>query len=684
MIRLLLGYLLLAAGTVPVAVACHRLSRALVRGAWERLAVTLFLVTLQIVLSMQLLGALEAWRPLPYIVVALLGAGLVWLLAGRIRPDVAEDGEADGEGSATFPTWVKVVAVAVPVALVTAALVNLLFAADTANDSTLYHRAMVAAWYRTNTIWRIGAFENGVYEGAYWSNGDLFGMWSAIPLGRDYLLQISSLVWALGLFSTVVAAVRSTRVGTWGAVLAGSAVLCAWGVSYGQLSTFHVDLLSAQAGAFMFWAGLQWLCRGNRLRWALLAGLAAGLAAGTKQAALPFAGLCAVVLVVIALRRRLWGQAAVMVLAAAAPTVIWPLRNLVLTGNPLWPLSLGPLPGADPGYTTIDVNQSVLGLARGEPSRTAATLVFALLVAYGPLLLGIALGARRLWDWARENRVVWFGLVAPLAALASYVVTPVTGFSQTQIFISMRFVAPQVTALAIVLAAATLGEGHHIRRWRALFAAAIIYGFLTVALTHALPSVFQWPPWSWVAATVAGCLAGTALVRGWFRDVPTKRVATVCLVAAGLLVAVAAPARAAHWYPFHVGYEDAEPAAQWFSATEPTGRNIAFAGMLSGWLHGRDLSNDVYYLGKPAENHGMTYWDEQSEWERALQEACTDYLVVGSDAVKWGRPLPEFEWAAQSRILTPVELAPNPPGARNEVMVYEVQRDPAVTCSPPE
>lgn len=695
----LLSLLILATATVPVVLACRHLASRLVAGGWERWAMTLFLVVLQIVLSMQLLGAVGGWRPLPYIAVALVGAGLVELIARRLRTDTGaeagteagptgadtDDDTNTGAKAASVPRWLKVLAVAAPVFLLTAAVVNVLFAPDAANDSTLYHRAMVAAWFRTNTIWRIGAFENGVYEGAFWSNGDVFGMWATIPFARDYLLQLCSLVWVAGAFSGLVAAGRALRLPTWSALVAASAVICAWGVSYGQLSTFHVDLLTLQAAVVLLWTGILWLRGDRRLRWFVLAGLAAGLAAGTKQAALPIAGLLVVVLLVAALRRRMWGHGVALALCTLVPAAIWPLRNLALTGNPLWPFDFGPFPGAEPGYTTISVNDSVLHLVARERVSGLVAVALALTVAYGPLLVGIVLGGRSIWRWALAERLRAFLVIAPLVGLAAYFVTPITGFADIQVFITMRFLTPEVAALVLALGAAVLGAtGAHPKRWHVFFAIAIAYGALTVAVTHMFPSSFQWPVWAWPVAAAVAAAVGVLSANGSLARIPPKAAATAAVAVFAVGVAVAIPLRALHWYPLHVGFEEAQPAAEWFEEHEPQDANIAFAGILSGWLSGRDLSNDVYFLGRPAENHGTTHWDDKAQWEAALQDACTDYLVVGDNANKWGRPLPEWDWAQSSAILHPVDLAPRTASSRYDVRVYTVDRLPGAPCTPPE
>lgn len=698
---LLLPVLIFLAATVPVVLACRRLASRLLRGTWERWAMTLFLVALQIVLSMQLLGALGAWRPVPYLLVALVGAGLVELIARRLRDEPApplhetepagseaEDPVEDATGG--VPRWLRILAVAAPVFLVVAALVNVLFAPDAANDSTLYHRAMVAAWYRTNTIWRIGAFENGVYEGAFWSNGDVFGMWVVVPFARDYLVQLCSLVWAAGAYAGVVAAGRALRLSTWRAVVVASAVMCAWGVSYGQLSAFHVDLLTLQAAVVLLWTGILWL-RGDdglgqhrRLGWIVLAGLAAGLAAGTKQAALPIAAILVVVLVVTAFRKRMWSHGIVLALCTLVPAAIWPLRNLALTGNPLWPFAFGPFAGAEPGYTTISVNDSVLHLVAREGARGLVAVALALALGYGPLLAGILLGLRASWRWARRERVLTFLVIAPLIGMAAYLVTPITGFADMQVFVTMRFLAPEVAALTLALGAAVLADAApHPRRWRSLFAFAIVYGTATVAVTHMFPSAFQWPLWAWPVGALVAAAIGILAAKGSLGRVRPKVMASASIAAACIMVVVALPLRAVNWYPIHTGFEEAQPAAEWFEEHEPEGVNIAFAGIMSGWLHGRDLSNNVYFLGRPAENHGTTYWEDKSQWEAALQEACTDYLVVGDNANKWGRPLPEWDWAQHSAILHEVALPPRTLTSNYDVRVYMVDHAPGTACNPP-
>jgi len=127
--------------------------------------------------------------------------------------------------------------------------------------------------------------------------------------------------------------------------------------------TSYVDPATTAAVIATWWLGLR-LFRERDGSTALLFGTAAGLAAGTKDTSLfliaPIVGwvLLAAGWEAItgaqpgALWRRLWSPAARRVVLCVLPLVIlggsWYVKDLLIHGNPLYPIAIGPLPGLPP------------------------------------------------------------------------------------------------------------------------------------------------------------------------------------------------------------------------------------------------------------------------------------------------------------------------------------------------
>ncbi len=674
---------LLAAATAPVVLACWSLARVLVVDTFERVALALLLATVQIVLTMQFLGAVEQWKRAPLLVAAWAGSAVVYVVGRRIEAPAAVGPEAESSGE--FPRWARLTLLGALLTLGAAGLLAAAYAMDSANDSLLYHRPMVAAWLRTGTIWRIGAFENGsTYEGAFWSNGDVFSMWLAVPYGRDYLVQMSSLVWATGCLLAATCAARHLGLRFWSALLVGAVFATAPNVAAGQLNALHIDTMVSFGGAAMLWFGLRWMRSDDRVLWLALAGLSAGLAAGAKQSALPIVGVFLLVLMVLAVRRGQWAGALLVVAGAAAPCLVWVARNWALRGNPLWPVDAGPLRGAK-GAWEFDTDRSALAALRANPKQTLTFLVAGICL-YGPVVFLAAASLPRMWRRAKEDGLVWFGILAPLIAYGFYLVSPTTGQNRENILLTQRYFSPAVLAAVLVLGACRLaGEERRIRRWQALLVATVVFDVFAIAAGHLIPGLFHWPVWTWAGGLVLGALGAWLVVDGRFSHLP-GRAKWAAPVAAALLVAgTAGPAKAAQWYPYNPAQRYAYPVYDWLKSHDVTGKNIDFVGLKSAPLAGRDLSNNVFWLGRPTANHGVKAWEDAAAWELALQRACVDYLVVRRPHVKngqrnpgWGRAIPEWGWAAKSGIMTPVLRT-------SQVAVYRVRYDtPRSRCRPPE
>jgi hypothetical protein len=106
------------------------------------------------------------------------------------------------------------------------------------------------------------------------------------------------------------------------------------------------------------WLSLRWMTNspGTAMESAILVGLALGLACGSKYTALPVAAWVWVWLFIHSLRVEGARRSAVLMAAVLGVGLFvggfWYLENLVLKGNPFYPVAVGPLPGAEvpPGF----------------------------------------------------------------------------------------------------------------------------------------------------------------------------------------------------------------------------------------------------------------------------------------------------------------------------------------------
>ncbi|HTU57749.1 MAG TPA: hypothetical protein VMF89_04935, partial [Polyangiales bacterium] len=143
----------------------------------------------------------------------------------------------------------------------------------------------------------------------------------------------------------------------------------------------YVDAAFASACVCLFCSAA--LCVSSASPWVFLAtGMSTAHVLALKGTGLPFAvlivGLC--VLRALIQRRSPGLHALVAFVAAAAPGLFWPIRNVVNTGNPLWPirLSLGGkelLPGVGTAEQILDVagNTPALLVPHAPPTRVLLT-----------------------------------------------------------------------------------------------------------------------------------------------------------------------------------------------------------------------------------------------------------------------------------------------------------------------
>ena len=372
-------------------------------------------------------------------------------------------------------------------------------------------------------------------------------------------------------------------------------------------------------------------------RWALAAaGLAAGLAAGTKLTVL--AGVAALSVAAIALapagnRRSALGWWFGALLAGC---FFWYLRNLIVAGNPIPQVQhLGPLslPGPErlqtgrPDFTVLHyaTDTSVWrdyfgpGLHRG----------------YGDLwplvILGGVAGSIAAIVAAPSRVLRWIGGVA-LFAMAAYLVTPLGAAgaegAPEAFAINVRFLIPGlIIGLVLVPLGAWLGAAR--RQWAALV--ALLAVLVVTNRSDAVVRVPERPFGILVAVLAVGVPAAIWLAhrRGAGR-------ATVIAAFAALALAVVAIGYPVQRDYLDDRYSDFDPtmhldtAYRWASGTEDA--RIGLAGSTAGFLQygffGKDLSNRVRYLGAKGSQGAFNAIPTCSEFRAAVNDADLDYLIT--------------------------------------------------------
>ncbi len=358
-------------------------------------------------------------------------------------------------------------------------------------DDLTYHAAVPGHWLQTETL----SLPPFTYQAYYPLNSELLSLWFMLP-GSDAHIHMGVLVWA-GL--VVAAGVSIGRTGDLG--LTGGALLMivfaatpkVWEVAQ---TTSASDLAVTALG--MGALALAWSPDARSpLPTAGLCGIAAGLALGAKVSMAPLVLLLALWW---ALESRRVGDFRPLGLFAVAVFALgswWYIRNLWITGNPLFPAAFGPFDG--PLDAAAQRETSLLGVLQ-RPARYPDALQRILTGRLDwPLPLGMlsAIGycsalVATARQWRDEKRRATWLLLTTLAGLsfvALFVISPYSGTTNQPDYALHKMVRyltfPFALGLALVPAAFPRLHGERITLRnvpRAAMAAAAVLFLVGVGL----------------------------------------------------------------------------------------------------------------------------------------------------------------------------------------------------------
>lgn len=406
--------------------------------------------------------------------------------------------------------------------------------------------------------------------------------------------------------------------------------------------------------------------------WALAAaGLAVGLAAGTKVTALAMAAALSVGVLVLAPRGRRWAAAGWWFLPALLGGGYWYLRNLVVAGNPLPAVeSLGPLSLPHPERLQIgrpDFSIAHYATDTGIWSEYFGPGLHSGFGALWPLVFGLAIGAALLAPiWGRDRAVRATGAVALFGFLA-YLVTPLSAAgaegAPEAFGINVRYVyAALLAGLALVPLPRFLDQGK--RRWWLLAALLVV-----LLLTDRGDGVLRDPnrPFALLIVTLVVLIPAALL---WARGRGASRgiLAGGALALALAVVAVGYPLQR-HYFEQRFANEAAaesipgmnlDSAYRWARGIEDS--RIGLAGTSASFAQygffGPDLSNRVLVLGAQGPHGAFNAIPTCAGFRAAVNAADLDYLVTAPflNFLHPGDPIPspEARWLRGEDAVSPV------------------------------
>jgi hypothetical protein len=424
-----------------------------------------------------------------------------------------------------------------------------------------------------------------------------------------------------------------------------------------------------------------------------VAGLAVGLAVGTKQTALAMAAALTVAVIVLAPAGRRWAAAGWWGGAAVLAGGYWYLRDLIAVGNPIPQIeSVGPIGLPHPER-----------LQTGRPDHSVAHyatdtevwreyFVPGLHTAFGalwPLVIAAAVLGAVLALWRGNDRALrWAGGIALFGMLA-YVFTPLSAAgaegAPAGFGINIRYAVPALLAGIVLLPGSRLFDSSR-RQWGLL-------GVLLVLLvvSDRADVVLRDPDrlFAWALALVAVLVPAGLL---WARSRGAGRGVVIAgfAVLALLVVALGYPLQR-HYLDQRFRNEVAgesipemglSSAYRWARETEDM--RIGLAGSTADFagygFYGPDLSNEVIYLGAKGPHHAFNAIPTCRGFRAAVNAADLDYLVTSpflnfihpEDPI----PSPEGHWLRGESAVRPVLRS-------GEVTLWKVdgRLDPA-DCGP--
>jgi hypothetical protein len=402
-----------------------------------------------------------------------------------------------------------------------------------------------------------------------------------------------------------------------------------------------------------------------------MAGLAVGLAAGTKVTVLALAGLLSVVVLILAPAGKRWRAAGWWFVPALLGGGYWYLRNLIVAGNPLPEVtSLGPISLPNPerlqeGRPNFDIVHYATDtgvwrhyFAPGLHDAFGALWPLVAVAAVAACLLAIFSG--------RDKLIRLLGGVA-LLGLIAYLFTPLgaagapgepTGFA-----INVRFVIPALL-VALVLVPLPRFLDPPKRQWGLIAVLAVVY-LVTDRPDHALHDKAR----LFALAFAIVFVAVPTLIWLARRDGAPGR------LVAGALAALAVAA-VALGYPVQRHYlnhrfanltastsvpgMDLDAAYRWARGVRDS--RIGLAGSTAGFagygFYGPDLSNRVDYLGEPGPHGAYNAIPTCQGFRAAVNAAELDYLVTSPflNFIHTSKPItsPEARWLRGSGGVKPL------------------------------
>jgi predicted membrane channel-forming protein YqfA (hemolysin III family) len=662
------------------------------RGAPARLVEAIVAVALVTVVS-EVLGTFGLLYAGALLICAVLVA-----LAARYVPTASGGGQTARGGE--LGLWAALVAIVVIAIVVFDWAVTTKHALDTGIfnfDSLWYHMPFSATIFQSHSTTGMDHVETVFVNWFYPQNSELLHGVGMLMTGRDTLSLFINFGWLAVAFLAAYCVGRPYGRGIpaviAAAILAGCHTLVVREPGAAKNDLMAAALLLAGIAILIEAWNAQPEDRRALYGWPLAAaGLAVGLAAGTKVTVLALAGALSIAVLVLAPVGRRWKAAGWWFVPALVGGGYWYLRNLIVAGNPIPQVTkLGPitLPHPDrlqegrPNFaiTHYATDTGVWHHYFSPGLHSAFGVLWPLVVvgAVAACLLAIFAG--------RDKLVRWLGGVA-LFGLVAYLFTPLgaagvqgepTGFA-----INVRFVIPALLAALVLVPLPRFLDAPK-RQWGLIALLAVVF-LITDRPDHALHDkarIFA------LAFVIVFVFVPTLIWLARRDGLPTRAMAGGLAALAVASIGLGYPVER-HYLNHRFANVSAETsvpgmgldkAYAWTRGIHDS--RIGLVGTTAGFagygFYGPDISNHVLYLGEKGPHGAYNAIPTCEAFRTAVNEAELDYLVTSPflNFLHSSKPIasPEARWLRGSGGVRPLFR-------EKEVTVWQVTGPLKTHCTP--
>jgi hypothetical protein len=630
--RYLAGLALLAVTLAPIVLASVRARGALVpsfTGAAARLAEAVLSLALLLTVA-HVLGAVGLFRP-GFVAVAsvLTGALVLWRVPKRASPPGPAPPAVGRAG-----LLLAAAGTAVLVGHWMTGVVDALDEGMYGSDTLRYHGPVAARFVQEHGITGLHFLLNDPTLTFFPFDSELLHALGILFMGNDVLSPLLNVGWLAVALLAAWCVGRPFGVGP-ATLLAAALVLASPALAQSQPGSGDNDVVAL--ALLLATAALLLQPQGGRAP-AGLAGLAAGIALGTKLTVFGMVGAITAGLAVVTPRGSRRGVVLVWLAALLATGGFWFARNLFAIGNPLPWFGFGPLGLPSPPFLDdpsvahyiTDSNIWTDVYFPGFHDRFGSVWIVVFVLALAGMGLALVRGSAPMLRMLGGVGVV---------GLAAYALSPNTaaGPEGFPIFFSAtaRYVAPALALGLVLLPVVPLVRPLARRPW----AQALLLGLMLATLTNQGIEPLD-------ASRALGAVACAALIAVLLWRPPRRLV-----VAAGALLVLLVVV--AGWRVADRFMDDRYAEGAFAFARGIHDSRVALVGSNRQYhLYGSDLSNHVQYVGRRGPAGAYTSVRSCREWRRALDAGRYRYVVVTPANELFGtyteeRP-PELGWTSSA------------------------------------